>query len=278
MKNMLFLFSTVVLFTSCSSNPNRELTTEQRKAEVYYTQGTNELVSKNYQKALTNLLSAKELDPKDSKIRNNLGMAYYFREQIVLAEEELKTAISLDEKNTDARLNLGSLYMAKNRFKEARTLFEKAAKDLTFTNQYRNYYNLALLSLAEGDRRQAFVYLDKSIKEKEDYCTAHFKLGELYAEEFRFQQALSSFREAGKGTCVSEPAPLYHQALALQSLNRPVEAKRKFTEIMEKFSSTRFSTMAGIQIKKINNNEQTTQQARETEIIRQSEPVETPNF
>jgi type IV pilus assembly protein PilF len=278
MKNMLFLLSLVVLSTSCSSNANRELTTEQRKAEVYYTQGTNELVNKNYQKALTNLLAAKELDPKDSKIRNNLGMAYYFREQLALAEEELKTAISLDEKNTDARLNLGSLYMSKNRFKEARTLFEKAAKDLTFTNQYRNYYNLALLSLAEGDRRQAFVYLEKSIKEREDYCTAHFKLGELYAEEFRFQQALASFREAGKGTCVSEPAPLYHQALALQNLNRPAEAKRKFTEVMEKFSSTRFSTMAGIQLKKINNNEQTTQQARETEIIRQSEPVETPNF
>lgn len=278
MKNMFFLLSLVVLLTSCSSNPNRELTTEQRKAEVYYTQGTNELVNKNYQKALTNLLAAKELDPKDSKIRNNLGMAYYFREQFALAEEELKTAISLNEKNTDARLNLGSIYLSKNRFKDARIHFEKASNDLTFTNQYRNYYNLALLSLAEGDRREAFVYLDKSIKEKEDYCTAHFKLGELYAEEFRFQKALTSFREAGKGTCVSEPAPLYHQALALQNLNRPAEAKRKFTEVMEKFSSTRFSTMAGIQLKKMNNNEQPTQQARETEIIRQSEPVETPNF
>jgi Tfp pilus assembly protein PilF len=279
MKNTLFLLSLIsFLSVSCSSSQNRDQTIEEKKAEVYYNQGTNELVNKNYQRALTSLLQAKELNPKESKIRNNLGMAYYFREQFALAEEELKTAIKLDEKNSDARLNLGSLYMTKNRLKEARVQFEKVTTDLTFPNQYRTYYNLAILSLAEGDRRQAFVQLEKSIKEKDDYCTAHYKLGELYSEEYRFKQALDSFREAGKGTCVNEPSPLYQQALALLNLNRTGEAKKKFQEVMEKFSSSRFSTLASVQLKKINNNEQPTVEARETEVIRESQEAESPNF
>lgn len=59
--------------------------------------------------------------------------------------------------------------------------------------QFRNYYNFALLALKEGDRKEAFDFLNKSIKKKEDYCQAHFKLGELYTEEYKFKQALACF-------------------------------------------------------------------------------------
>ena len=144
----------------------KDQTPAEKKAEVYYGQGTTELVRKNYPQALTYLTKAKELNSKDSKIRNNLGMAYYFRDQHVLAEQELKAAISLDSKNSDAHSNLGSLYMEKNQLKDARIQFEYAVEDLTYSNHYRNYYNLAILSLKEGDRAAAFNYLAKSIKEK----------------------------------------------------------------------------------------------------------------
>lgn len=277
----LFLSLLVLFLSSCSSNQTSQ-TPDQKKAEVYYNQGTNELVAKNYTQALTYLLKAKELNSKDSKIRNNLGMAYYFRDQIQLAEEELQNAISLDQKNSDARLNLGSLYMGKNLLKEARAQFEKVQMDLTFIGQFRNYYNLSIVALKEGDRREAFEYLTKSIKERSDYCPAHFKLGELYSEEFRYKQALEAFKESGKGTCVSDPAPHYQQAMTLLNLNRPLEAKIKFQEIIEKFSSTRFAALAGVQIKKISNaNEQQSTSTRvpQTEVIKSSqESVETPKF
>lgn len=174
-------------------------------------------------------------------------------------------------------MNLGSLYLSQKNYKAARIQFLAVLEDLTYPNQFRNYYNLALVSLNEGDRRMAFEYLAKSIKEKEDYCLSHYKLGEMYAEEYRFKQALDSFKESGKGTCVSEPGPHYQQAMALLNLNRPTEAKLKFQEITEKFPATRFGTMASIQIKKINNNNEEQSTRTQTEMIR-SNSVETPNF
>lgn len=278
--NALFALCAIVFLCSCSSNELKDISPEEKKADVYYSRGTNDLVNKNYAQALTFLLQAKELSPKDSKIRNNLGMAYYFREQLTLAEQELKEAVDLDPKNSDARLNLGNLYMAKNLLKEARAQFEKVEQDLVFPNQFRNFYNIALLNLKEGDRRAAFIYLAKSIKEKEDYCQAHFKLGELYSEEYKYSQALSSFRESGKGTCVSEPAPHYQQAMTLLNLNKQTEAKIKFKEIAEKFPATRFGTLANVQIKKISEGieTQTTTRAHQTEVIENAEPAETPNF
>lgn len=275
----IFLVCTV----SCSTNPTNDLaekTVAEKKSEIYYGQGTNELVRKNYSQALINLLKAKEFDPKDSQIRNNLGMAYYFREQPELAEKELLKAIDLDKKNSDAKVNLGSIYMEKNRLKEARFQFEQVLQDLTFLNQFRNYYNLAILALKEGDRAEAFEYLFKSIKEKDEYCQAHFKLGELYIEEYKFKQALMSFQESAKGTCVNEPAPHYQQALALMNLNRFEESRNKFKYIMDKFPKSQFNALANIQLRKISAqlHEQSTAGNFQTEVIKESKTIESPNF
>lgn len=277
------LLISAFLLTSCASNSpeTAERTVEQKKAEIYYGQGTNDLVRKNYSQALANLLKAKEFSPNDSLIRNNLGMAYYFREQPELAEQELLKAIELDGNNTDAKANLGTIYMEKNRLKEARSYFEKATKDLTYVNQFRNYYNLAILALKEGDRAEAYDFLFKSLKEKDDYCQAHFKLGELYTEEYKFKQALDSFRESSKGTCVNEPAPHYQQALALMNLGRYEEARSKLKDIMEKFPKTRFVSLASQQLKKISSEirEQAASNKNfQTEVIKESQTIESPNF
>lgn len=282
MKHSLsFLFFAAFLLVSCAStNELAEKTTEQKKSEIYYGQGTSDLVNKNYSQALINLLKAREFDPNDSQIRNNLGMAYYFRSQPELAEKELLKSIDLNNKNSDARVNLGTIYMEKNRLKEARIQYEKVLEDLTYISQFRNYYNLAVLALKEGDRAESFEYLFKSIKEKEDYCQAHFKLGELYFEEYKFKQALNSFQESAKGTCVNEPAPHYQQALVLMNLNRFEEARIKLKDVMEKFPKTRFNSLASIQLKKISAElrEQSASGNFQTEIIKESKTVESPNF
>ena len=274
------IFFTALFLASCASNELAEKTTEQKKSEIYYGQGTSELVKKNYSQALINLVKAKEYDPNDSQIRNNLGMAYYFREQPELAEKELLKAIDLDKKNSDARVNLGTLYMEKNRIKEARAQYEEVLQDLTYPNQFRNYYNLAILALKVGDRAEAFEYLFKSVKEKEEYCQAHFKLGELYFEELKFKQALQSFQESAKGTCVTEPAPHYQQALVLMNLNRFEESRKILKEIMDKFPKTRFNSLASNQLKKISAElrEQSGAGSFQTEVIKESKTIESPNF
>ena len=281
MEKWLVVSFFMMILSSCSTQDvNSEKSVEQKKAELYYSQGTTELVQKKYQDALINLLKAAEYDPNDSHIRNNLGMAYYFREQPDLAINELQRSIDLDPKNSDARVNLGSIFMEKNRLKEAKAQYDIVSKDLTYRNQFRNFYNLALLALRIGDRKEAFEYLDKSIKDKEDYCQAHFKLGELYMEEYKFTQALSSFQEASKGTCVSEPAPHYQQALALMNLNRFEEARMKLKMLIEKHPKTRFFSLSQVQLKKITEEirEHATLKNFQTETVKESKSVESPNF
>lgn len=272
MKKIIFITLFLILFASCASNEPKDQTPNEKKADLYYELGTSELIKKNYLAALTNLLKARDFSPKDTKIRNNLGMAYYFKGQPELAVTELNEAISLDEKNSDAKINLGTIYFEKRKHKEARKLYEEVLTNLTFENQFRTYYNIALIDLSEGDRKGAFDNLAKSLKEKDDYCAAHFKLGEMYSEEYKFKEALASFRQAGKGTCVSEPAPLYQQAVTLNNLERKDEAKKKFQEVISKFPTTQYKAMAVSQINQLNEKTENDDKSlsinkRQTEVI-----------
>ena len=52
------IFFAALFLASCASNDLAEKTTEQKKSEIYYGQGTSELVKKNYSQALTILKSA----------------------------------------------------------------------------------------------------------------------------------------------------------------------------------------------------------------------------
>lgn len=278
---LLTLVVLASLVSSCAGlNQEKRETPEEKRAQVYYGQGTSDLVAQNYMQALINLTKARDLDPNNSNIRNNLGMAYFFRNQPELAVKELKKAVDLDQKNSDALLNLGSVYLNQKNYKFAKEAFIKVEKDLTFINQHRNYYNLALISLEEGDRQSALEYLSKSVKENSTYCTSYFKMGELYLEEYRFNQALEAFKQSGDGTCVAEPAPHYQQAIALLNLNRIPEAKQKFLEVKEKFASTRYGSLAAVQLAKIEEKrENTTQKSNLTEKYDSlPKTINTPNF
>lgn len=237
----LLLLSILNACTFFNSNTNGKLSEAESKAEIYYSQGTNDLVAQDYPQALINLTKAKEYNPNDSKIRNNLGMALYFKGRFDLAEKEILKAIDLDSKNSDAKVNLGSLYFYQKKYAEAKKKFLEVYEDLTYTKQFRNLLNLAQIYLKEGDRKEAIKFINLSIKEKEDYCAAHFKLGEMYYEESRFKEAYKSFLESGKGTCVKDVAPLFWQGQALLGLEKNNEAKIKFNEVVNKFPDSELS-------------------------------------
>jgi tetratricopeptide (TPR) repeat protein len=267
------------LFHSCASKDvNSEATVEEKKASVYYDQGTSELISKNYKQALTNLLKAKELKPNDSNIRNNLGMAYYFREQIQFALEELKEAVSLDNKNSDAKMNLATIYLEKNNLKEAKKLYDQVLTDLTYVALYRVHYNLALLNLKIGDRKGAFEELAKSVKDKEDYCQAHYKMGELYTEEYKYNEALAAFTESTMGTCVSNPETHFAVAEALINLNKYEEARSKLESIIEKFPKSNFKILAQKKLANLSREAKDEHTARRIEELKNNETIETPKF
>ena len=234
---VILSFILFINLISCATTETKEISPTHKKAQIYYNQGTNELIQKDYTSALKHLLEANALQPNDSKIHNNLGMAYYFKNRPNKAKIYIKKAIELDPKNTDARMNLGSLYMESKNFKEAKIQFKLVSDDLTYPNQYRTFYNLGVLNYELGNINEAITNLKQSISEFPQYCSAHFKLGDIYFQNKNYSEALERFKISSQGTCYNNPEPIYHQALTYIELKQYDTAKLKLEELVERFST-----------------------------------------
>ena len=251
MRRVFWVFLFFGLVSCASQNSTDELTVAQKKAQLYYDHGTALLIDKKYTEALDYLIQASQLNPDRSDIQNNLGMAYYFKKSYKNAEKHLKKALDLNPKNEDARNNLASLLFNQHRYREAQQEYLKVTKNLVYNKQYRIYYNLALLAQKFGQPDMAINYLKKSLQEKNDYCVANLKLGQLEQNNLNYQQALKHYKKARMGTCYKYAAPHYYLGSLYLQLGNIIAAQEAFHTLIDKFSDSYYAKMAKLRLKEL---------------------------
>jgi type IV pilus assembly protein PilF len=237
----ILFFSLCLSVSACSSQKKSQA---QNKADIYYEYGTQYLLAEDYVQALENLLKAFEIRPNDSKILNNLGMAYYFRGDKSTAFSILEKAVNLDEKNIDAVNNLASMYYTNKDYENARKYYQIAEKDLTYNARFRVLYNLGLIELQTKNFQTAEVFFQRALTEKEDYCPAHFELGQIYFHQKDFDQAEEAFRQAGLGECIKSPAPIFYRAKSLWMIGRLKDAFILYEKIKTEYPKSEFASEA----------------------------------
>lgn len=272
LRNTLFVVLSSFMLVACSS---RKDDVKVKQAGLYFGVGTQNLVSKEYTEALKNLLEANKLDPENTNILNNLGMAYYFKGEKDLAIRTLKASLKLDDNNSDARINLATIFYNDKNYAEAEKLYKKVLTHLTYDKQARTYFNLGILELqVKQNTVSAENYFKKSIGEDDNYCPAYFQLGLLQYNRRQYNSALKNFKEAGMGTCFELPAPHYYQALTLVEMKRYDEARAKLEEIDSRFKDSSFAVRArtkAIELRNIENR-------NNTEIHASGKVYESPDF
>lgn len=243
LKNVTGVMLLVILLSlmSCASGP-KEM---DKKAEIFFNAGTQALMTKDYTEALTNLLKANELQENNPEILNNLGMAYYFKGDTNLALKCLNKSLKLDPRNSDARMNVASVYYEEGKIQDAESLYLEVTKDLTYDKQARTYYNLGVIELEKKkNTTKAEGYFLQSLKEAEDYCPSHYKLGTIQFSRREFNKAYRSFRDATMGVCLNSPAAHYQQALTLIEMRKFTDARMKLDDVENRFRETTFAVQA----------------------------------
>lgn len=270
--NHLIVIMTSLVVISCSSKAEK---TRRTQSELYYGAGTQSLMSQDFTDALANLLKANELDPNNSGIINNLGMAYYFKGEVDLGIKTLKRSIELDESNSDAKLNLASVYFQTGDLNGAEKIYKSVLKDLVYDKQARTLYNLGLLELRRNNQVAAENYFKKSSKENENYCPSFYQLGILQYSRRQYNLALKNFKEASIGVCYESPGAHYYQGLTLTGLKRFNEARMKYDEIDARFKTSEFAAKARMKMMELNEIEKSTA-AEEVHAARKV--LESPEF
>lgn len=248
MKPLLLIIILTTLFSCASSD---KLSEKEKKAMIFFNQGTQELHRQEHTKALTHLLQANKYNPNDSKILNNLGMAYYFKDAQAKAIHLIKKAIKLDPKNSDAINNLGTIYLRANNYEKAEVMYKKVTKDLTYQYQFRTYYNLGIIEREKNNTKKAFDYFKRSLKVENAYCPSNLEIGKIYYQNKKYREALKKFKDASYGKCYNNPDPVYYQALTHIKLDQFALAKDKLEDIISRFSLSKYETMARNQLRNI---------------------------
>ncbi len=241
MRSLAFVFLASIMLFSCASKPDKAV---MKKADIHYTYGTEELFNKNYTQAISHLLKAAELDPDNDKIHNNLAMAYYFKDEKEMAIKHIKRALEINPKNTDSLVNLASLYFEEGDLQKAEKIYLDSLKDLTFEKHARTYYNLGLIEVKRNNLAKGRTYLDKSLKQSEDFCPSWLQLGILDLKAKKPKDAAKKFHQARMGSCANDPAPLYWHGVALMESKEFLNARMKFDELETKFADSDYSRLA----------------------------------
>ena len=281
-KQIVLLILALTILTSCSSEGIKDKSPRTKKAELYYSQGTSLLIKRKYTEALDHLIKADQLTPSNSKVKNNLAMAYYFKNKTKMAIDILKQSIELNSKNSDAKVNLGSIYMQLNQLNKAKSVYQEILRDLVYKHQYRTYYNLALIALKEEKHLEAQKHLYLSLKEKNDYCPSLFQLGILEKEKGNHLEALKHFRESTKSTCTNDPRPHFEIAESLLKLRRVFESKTKYKDIIKQFPNTIYAKKAKARLTKAHSFQKSLTKFDENLLLKDKEKlkqyIETPDF
>jgi Tfp pilus assembly protein PilF len=253
--NQAYLLVIGLMFLNACSSKKNEISLKQ--SGIYHAAGTQSLMNGEYTDALKNLLEANKLDPENTDIINNLGMAYYFKGETVMAITQLKRALKLNKNNSDAKVNLASIQLKSGDFNSAEKLYKEVLRDLTYEKQARTLYNLGILEI-EGRKNSVAAenYFTKSIKEDDNYCPSYFQMGLIQFNRRQYSRSLKNFKEASMGTCFESPAPHYYQALSLMQLGRYMDARLKLDEIETRFKRSVYAVKARSKILEIDELEQ----------------------
>ena len=241
----LFCIAFTVALVACVSNSkNRD------EAELHLRMGTGYLQEGNYPSALRELLLAEQLDPSNTMVQNNLGLAYFFRDRFELAAEHLKKAISLDSKFTEARNNYARVLIELTRYDQAISELKIVLDDLTYNEPAKAWVNMGLAYFQRGDFKTARDRFASAIQNNRNHCLAHTLYGRSLLELGELQTAATALDSA---VVVCRPSkydePHYFSGLTYYKLGRTSSAIARMEEVVKLYPEGRYAKKAESMLK-----------------------------
>ena len=199
------------------------------------------LSSGNQPQALAELLQAEKLDDSNPVIQNNLGLTYFFRDRLELAELHLRNAVDLKPSYSEALNNLGRILIERAKYKEATTEIQKVIDYLTYPTPERAYSNMGLAKFKQSDFEGAKKHFQKSIELQRENCMALTYYGRCFYELKDFKRSAEVLDKA-VGFCMKSQydEPHYYSALSYYQIGQVVKAETRLEELIKLYPDGKY--------------------------------------
>jgi len=250
LKSRLFRRGFWVLF--CFGALSACVTTQKNReeAEFHLRIGTDYLSKGNLPRALSALLTAKELDPNNPLIENNLGLVYFFHEHYDKSLEHLDRALKIKPSFNEARNNRGRVLIELGRYDEAIADLKAVLADLTYPDPVKGWVNLGLAYFQKGDFSTARDKFAQAIQIDRNNCLAMSYYGRSLFELGKFTDSAQALDNA---VVVCKPVkfdePHYFSGLSYYKLGKTTSAIARMEEVMQLFPNGQYSKKAASMLK-----------------------------
>lgn len=236
MARILLTFSIFILVACATTRAS-----DAEKAELFLQMGSTQFENGNYPGALTSMLKAEELDPKNPAIQNNLGLIYFMRQRYDLSEKHLRRALSLNNKYSEARNNLGRLLIEIGKFKEAEKELQLVIDDLTYPAVDKAYVNMGLAQFNQKNYSAAKESFLHAMDVARDNCIANAYYGRSYFEMKEYDKAAPAL-DTAIGFCQRSlyDEPHYYSALTYYRLGDKDKSMARFSEIVKLYPEGKY--------------------------------------
>lgn len=207
--------------------------------------GVSQIEAGDYPSALKTLLQAEQLNPGDAVIQNNLGLAYFYRDRVDLAEKHLRLSLAARPDYTEASNNLGRILSDRGKNVEAIEVLRKAQNDLTYPKPAKIFLNLGIALFRNKQYDEAREQFRKTLEFGRDNCLAQSFLGRTYFESKDFKTATEVLDRA-VGFCKASQfdEPHYYSALAYYQLGMKSQTESRLEEVIKIYSQGKYTEQA----------------------------------
>ena len=182
-------------------------------------------------RALSHLLRAVRLNPKDFIIRNTLAAAYYSMKEYEKAILEYKYILKIKPELTEARVSLARIYIDLNQPDQALKQIKKAEKDRTYTDYLKLIIYKALVNYKEKRYISAKRGFDEALSlSRGKTCFNYIHLGKTEMALKNLQIAEKLLKKAVLQCKKEKPfcnSPQYEEHLVLGQLYIKKSDKKK---------------------------------------------------
>ena len=246
LKKICIVFPCIIIAFSLILGCGAKRINKKQLSRTHLDLGIAYIKSRQYTTALSELMTAQKMNPKDAEIHYYMGLTYYGKGMNDKAAEEFRKALSLNPDYPEAHNYLGTVYLERELYDKAIEEFSRALANVLYQTPAVALNNIGWAYYKKGNNKKAIEHYTKALRKEPETILIpiiHNNVGLAHLNEYNIDEALLHFKRAVEiAPTLAEPHYWLGICYLKKGLNR--SASQAFKNVLRISPESSFGLLA----------------------------------